>query len=91
MSRGVLRATSADRVDAETFARARGALDRVPDLPSTVRVHVRDSVVTLTGSVRLPASRSAADDAVRHLPGVRRVVNLIVVAAPAPDPAPTEA
>ena len=78
-------ATNADVEDAELFARARNALDHVPDLPSTVRVHIRDGMVTLTGSVERPLARAAAADAVQHLPGVQGVINRIVVAPPLVD------
>ena len=67
------------RPDAEIFAEARHALDHRPAVPATVRVHVDLGVATLTGTVRLPFERSEAEDAVRAVPGVRRVINEITV------------
>jgi osmotically-inducible protein OsmY len=43
-------------------------------------VHVDHGTVTLTGSVRWPQERSEAEDVVRRVDGVRRVVNDIIVA-----------
>jgi osmotically-inducible protein OsmY len=68
------------RPDADIFAEARIALDRSPTVPATVRVHVDDGVATLTGSVRLPSERADAEDAVRHVAGLRRLLNEITVA-----------
>jgi osmotically-inducible protein OsmY len=68
------------RTDAEVFAEARNALDHRPTVPATVRVHVDNGVATLTGSVRLPSERAEAEEAVRHVAGVRRVVNNITAA-----------
>jgi osmotically-inducible protein OsmY len=41
---------------------------------------VEDRVVTLTGSVRQLSERAEAEDVVRHVPGVARVINEITVA-----------
>jgi osmotically-inducible protein OsmY len=68
------------RADAEIFAEARHALDDRPTIPATVRVHVDHGVVTLTGSVRLTSQQLAAAEVVQRIPGVRRLVNDIVVA-----------
>lgn len=68
------------RPDAEIFAEARHALDERPAVPASVRIHVDEGVMTLTGSVRLSSERSEAQDTVRSVPGVRRLVNEIVVA-----------
>jgi osmotically-inducible protein OsmY len=68
------------RPDAEIFVDARHALDERPAVPATVRVHVNDGVVTLTGSVRLPSQQLEAEETIRHVPGLRRLVNDIVVA-----------
>lgn len=68
----------ARRADTEIFAEARHALDRSLDVPQTVRVHVIDGVVTLTGIVRLPHQRTQAAAAVRGIEGVQRLVNHIV-------------
>ena len=68
------------RPDAEIFVEARHALDERPAIPATVHVHVNDGVVTLTGSVRLLSQQLEADEAIRHVRGLRRLVNDIVVA-----------
>ena len=73
-------ATSAHRDDPAIFGDARSALDSDPNIPATVRVHVRMGLVTLTGNVRLPSERAHAADAVRHVSGVRGIVNKISVA-----------
>ena len=68
------------RPDADIFVEARHALDERPAIPATVHVHVNDGVVTLTGSVRLLSQQLEAEEAIRHVPGLRRLVNDIVVA-----------
>ena len=68
------------RPDAEIFVAARHALDERPDIPATVHVHVNDGVVTLTGHVRLLSQQLDAEDVIRHVPGLRGLVNDIVVA-----------
>ena len=68
------------RTDAEIFSDARHALDERPVVPATVRVHVHDGVVTLTGSVRLASQHREAEETIRHVSGLRRLVNDIVVA-----------
>jgi len=70
------------RADAEIFADARRALDRHPDVPEGVHVHVLNGVVTLTGDVRLPRQRQEAEHIVASIAGVTRVVNRIVVWTP---------
>jgi osmotically-inducible protein OsmY len=67
------------RPDADVFVDARNALDQRASVPATVRVHVDRGVVTLTGSVRSPLERAEAADVVRHIAGVQRLVNEIVV------------
>ena len=71
--------TTVSRSDAEIFADARHALDRRPAIPQGVHVHVARGVVTLTGSVRLPAERLEAQEAVRAVEGIRSLVNDITV------------
>ena len=68
------------RPDAEIFVEARHALDERPAVPATVHLHVNHGVITLTGGVRLPAQQLEAEEAIRHVPGIRRLVNDIVVA-----------
>ena len=67
------------RTDADVFGAARRALDLRPGVPAAVRVHVDDGVATLTGTVRLPSERAEAEDALRQVAGVRRIVNEIAV------------
>lgn len=67
------------RPDAEIFVDARHALDERPAVPATVHVHVNNGVATLTGSVRFASQQLEAEDAIRHVPGLRRLVNDIVV------------
>ena len=69
-----------NRPDAQIFVEARHALDERPAVPATVHLHVNRGVITLTGSVRLPFQQLEAEEAIRHVPGVRRCVNDIVVA-----------
>ena len=53
---------------------------RHPGIPGTVRVHLNQGIATLTGSVRLPAERVEAEEAVRQVSGVHQIVNDITVA-----------
>lgn len=68
------------RSDVEVFSAARKALDDHPGVPQGVRVHVDRGTVTLTGSVRWSQERLEAEDIVRRVDGVRRVVNNIIAA-----------
>jgi osmotically-inducible protein OsmY len=72
-------ARPARRADAEIFAEARHALDSRPTVPEGVRVHVDQGTVTLTGSVQRPSERAEAEQAVRPIEGVQRIMNDIVV------------
>lgn len=74
-------AGASSRTDAEIFGEARHALDGDPAVPATVRLHVDDGVAILTGTVRLASERTAAENAVRAVAGIRRLVNEIGVAA----------
>jgi osmotically-inducible protein OsmY len=71
-----------NRSDAEIFAEVRHALDQRPTVPATVRVHIDHGLATLTGTVRQASERSEAEDVVRHIAGVRKVQNDIVVGQP---------
>jgi hypothetical protein len=73
-------ASDVSRPDPEIFIEARRALDERFGVPATVHLHVNHGVITLTGSVRLLSQQLEAEDALRHVPGVRRCVNDIVVA-----------
>jgi osmotically-inducible protein OsmY len=76
--------------DGHIFCAARIALDRCPTVPPSVHVHVHGGTVILTGSVRFPSERADAEAAVRHVDGVRHLVNRIAV-SPIPSPAGFEA
>lgn len=65
--------------DAEVFARVRRALDDIPTLSTTIRVHVEDGLAWLTGLARRHGERAQAEAIVRQVPGVREVVNKITV------------
>jgi osmotically-inducible protein OsmY len=67
------------RSDAEVFADARKRLDDCPTIPGTVRVHVDERHVTLTGNVQHPSERIEAEQAVRPAIGDRRLENHITV------------
>jgi len=79
MSRATREVT--DRPDPEIFVDAKKALEDRPSVPPEVHVHVEYGNLTLTGSVRWPFERAEAEAAVRHVEGVRRLVNRITVAA----------
>ena len=66
---------------ATVFVEARKRLDDCPTVPGTVRVHVEDGTVTLTGSVQRPSERADAEQVVRPVVGDRRLVNHITVMA----------
>jgi osmotically-inducible protein OsmY len=68
------------RPDPDIFVDAKRALECRPNVPAEVHVHVEYGNVTLTGSVRWPFERAQAEDAVRHVEGIRRLVNKITVA-----------
>jgi osmotically-inducible protein OsmY len=68
------------RTDAALSSDARSSLDHRPNILATVRLHVDDGVVTLTGSVRQLSERAEAEDVVRYVLGVQRVVSEITVA-----------
>lgn len=74
---------TADLNDAAAFVAARKRLDESPEVPGTVRVHVVDDVVTLTGTVERPAQRADAERVIRPAIGSRRVLNNITVMAEA--------
>jgi osmotically-inducible protein OsmY len=67
-----------NRSNAETFVAARHALDDRPTVPGTVRLYVDDALVILTGTVRRRLEAQEAEEAVRPMVGVRRLVNDIV-------------
>ena len=68
-----------ERNDGDIFGEARVALDRHPDIPSAVHVHVAGAVATLTGGVATPGQYALAEETVRRVKGVRQVVNRITL------------
>jgi osmotically-inducible protein OsmY len=68
------------RSDPEIFVDAKKALEDRPFVPPGVHVHVEYGNVTLTGSVRWALERAEAEEAVRYVKGIRRLVNRITVA-----------
>jgi osmotically-inducible protein OsmY len=68
------------RTDGDIFGAARTALDRRPDIPTAVHVHVAGGVATLTGVVHLPAEQALAEQTVRRVEGVVRVINRMTLA-----------
>ena len=72
--------TGLRRSDTDIFAEARKTLDDRPSIPATVHVHIDDGVAWLTGIARRTSERTEAEDVVRQVPGVQRVVNKITVA-----------
>ena len=81
---------SGERTD-EDIARAavRALEDRITVPRDRVKVTVRDGWITLEGEVEWQYQRQAAESAVRYLPGVKGVTNLITV-KPRISPSPTE-
>jgi osmotically-inducible protein OsmY len=72
--------SSSERTD-EDIARAavRALEDRVTVPHDRIKVTVRDSWITLEGEVEWQYQREAAEAAVRHLTGVKGVINLITI------------
>jgi len=66
--------------DGDIFGEARTALDQHPELPHAVHVHIADGIATLTGVVRRPGEQAIAVEIVRHVNGVRQVINRMTVA-----------
>jgi ribulose kinase len=69
-------------LDVEIAARARRALDQHTSIPATVGVHVGAGVAWLTGTASCRAERTEAEQVVRRVAGVSRVVNQILVERP---------
>jgi osmotically-inducible protein OsmY len=68
-----------ERTDDDIAADAARALEMHATIPEGVQAVVHDARVTLTGKVRWLYQKHAAEDAVRHLRGVRGVMNHIAV------------
>jgi osmotically-inducible protein OsmY len=76
---------SARRTDSEIAATALQAIGRVSAVPEgSVKVMVREGSLTLEGMVDGWHQKTAVEEAVRHLAGVRGVTNLIKL-RPGPD------
>lgn len=69
-----------DRTDADIAADAAGALTLRPGIPEGVQAAVHNGHVTLTGRVEWLVQRENAEEAVRHIRGVRGILNYIDVA-----------
>jgi osmotically-inducible protein OsmY len=65
--------------DLEIATRAERALGQHPAIPATVSVHVGAGVAWLTGVASSRGERAEAEQVVRRVSGVARVVNQIVV------------
>jgi osmotically-inducible protein OsmY len=69
-----------ERTDPEIAADAASALRLRATLPDGVQVVVHEGHLTLTGTVRSLFQRAVAENAVRHIHGVKGVVNRVEVA-----------
>lgn len=69
-----------DHIDPEIARDAADALRLNSSVPATVKLTVSSGFVTLAGSCEWWFQRKAAEDAVRHVPGIRGVDNAIVIA-----------
>jgi osmotically-inducible protein OsmY len=65
--------------DSDIAREAGQALERVVDVPDSVKVVVHDQAVTLSGVVEWHYQHDAAERAVRHIKGVTGVVNAITI------------
>ena len=68
-----------ERTDADLAADAAHALEFRSTVPLTVHATVDDAYITLMGSVPWPYQRMDAEKAVRHIRGVKGVINHIEV------------
>jgi osmotically-inducible protein OsmY len=69
-----------DRTDADIATDAARALELRPGIPESVQAAVHTGHVTLTGKVEWLIQKEHAEEAVRHIHGVRGVLNHIEVA-----------
>lgn len=65
--------------DTDIAREAGEAVDRAVDVPDSIKVQVRDHIVTLTGSATWQHERESAARAVRYIKGVSGVNNEVVV------------
>jgi osmotically-inducible protein OsmY len=68
-----------DRTDTDIATDVVRVLRARDSVPETVQAAVHDGYVSLTGPVQWLFQKSGAEDAVRHVRGVRRVTNYITV------------
>jgi osmotically-inducible protein OsmY len=68
-----------NRIDPDIATDVVRVLRARDSVPEAVQAAVHDGYVSLTGSVQWLFQKSAAEDAVRHVRGVRRVTNYITV------------
>ena len=68
-----------ERTDADVATDAARALELNTSIPSGIQVTVRHGQVTLTGAARSLFQAQLAEEAVRHIRGVRTVINRITV------------
>jgi osmotically-inducible protein OsmY len=61
-------------------AAIKNAIDNTPSLRQfPIRVHIKDGIVTLHGTVPSDSHRRAAGDAIKPLSGIQGVINCISV------------
>jgi osmotically-inducible protein OsmY len=70
---------STEHIDPDIARSAAAALQNHLSIPKSVKAAVRSGHVTLEGTVPWMYQKHSAEYAVRHVPGVRSVLNLIVV------------
>ena len=70
-----------ERTDADIAADVTRALELTENIPSSVQATVHNGHVTLTGNVDWLYQKDSAEKAVRHIRGVRSIVDYISVAA----------
>jgi osmotically-inducible protein OsmY len=75
-----------ERIDADLAADAARALDLRATLPAGVQAVVHSGHLKLTGTVPLLFQRAVAENAVRHIKGIKGIVNRIEVALTASVP-----
>lgn len=74
-----VRSTWAAVTDTDIAREAGNALRQAADVPDTVKITVSDRTITLAGQVSWHHEREAASRAVRHVRGIRGVVNDVVL------------
>ena len=67
------------RIDPDIASDAADALTYNLNVPTTVKVSVRDGIITLEGTCEWYYQRNGAEKAVRHIAGVKNVSNEIVI------------